>query len=439
MQTDRFDLPLSTDNELAAAGYIENLDHFLAYRPSIDGFLQTLEHDPNFALAHIGLARSYQVRGKMDLAKASAIRARELAESITKRERQHVEVVALAILGKAADAATLLADHAKEFPRDALPISMALGALGFFAFSGKAGSREAERSFLEQLAPHWHDDWWFDMYLGWAYVETGLYEKGVALIDGALAKDTSNALGAHVRAHGYYEMGETDQGTRFLQQWLADNDDSALLHPHITWHLALFALQTGDTDQAKAVYENTIAPAVSKAAPLLVMMDAASFAWRCKLYGQSLTQAQYEEVAAQARECLPKAGPAFFNLHKAMALACVSDEDGLNNLGDQVNGLVQAGKQPPGDAITQICSGLAHCASADFAKANQVLTGVHQESGRLGGSSAQQDFLLDSLIASSIAAGDDATAQALTEKRSTLRASHLGPQWLANVAPALQA
>jgi hypothetical protein len=232
-------------------------------------------------------------------------------------------------------------------------------------------------------------------------------------------------------------MGENEAGTRFLQQWLAANDDSALLHPHITWHLALFALQAGDTDQAKAVYADTIAPAVSKAAPLLILMDAASFAWRCKLYGQSLTEAQYEEVAQQARECLPKAGPAFFNLHKAMALACVDDKTGLQQLGEQVDSLIQAGKQPPGDAITQICTGLAHCARADFASATQVLTGVHKDAPRLGGSSAQQDFLLDSLIASSVAAGDDDTAETLTTQRSAQRASHLNQQWLANVAPAI--
>jgi len=90
----------------------QNLDNILAYRPSIDGFLDVLKLDPNFALAHIGLARSYQVRGKMPEAKASAARASELAETTTKRERQHVEVIAVAINGNAAKSAQLLADHA---------------------------------------------------------------------------------------------------------------------------------------------------------------------------------------------------------------------------------------------------------------------------------------------------------------------------------------
>lgn len=438
MHTDRFDLPLSTDSAEAAASYIDSLDRFLAYRPSIETFEQTISQDPNFALAHIGLARSFQVRGRMAEAKASAARARELATNTTRREQQHIEVIGLSLDGDPAKAMSVLQAHAREFSRDALPISMALGALGFYAFSGKPGSREAERDFLEQLAPHWHDDWWFDMYLGWAYVETGRHEAGVALIEGALAKDPSNAFGAHVRAHGYYEMGDTSGGTRFLQQWLGDNDDSALLHPHITWHLALFAMQSGDVDQAKAVYADTIAPAVSKAAPLLVMMDAASFAWRTRLYGQPLSKAQYNEVAEQARQCLPHAGPAFFNLHKAMALACVDDSAGLADLRHEVNALIEAGAQPPGNAIARICDGLAHCARADFDKAKQVLMDVHQESGRLGGSSAQQDFLLDSLIASSVAAGDDAGAQTLTQQRSTNRASHLNQDWLSVVSPTMQ-
>ncbi len=185
------------------------------------------------------------------------------------------------------------------------------------------------------------------------------------------------------------------------------------------------------------MYADTIAPAVSKAAPLLVMMDAASFAWRTRLYGQPLSNAQYEEVAEQARQCLPQAGPAFFNLHKAMALACVDDDAGLKGLRAEVDALISAGAQPQGNAITQICDGLAYCANANFDKAKQVLQDVHQESGRLGGSSAQQDFLVDSLIASSIAAGDESSAQTLTAQRNASRASHLNSKWLDAVSPSM--
>ena len=69
---------------------------------------------------------------------------------------------------------------------------------------------EAQRALLEELAPHWPEDWWFTGYLGWAQIETGAVNAGTRLVERSLALNPRNAHGAHQRAHGYFEADACD-------------------------------------------------------------------------------------------------------------------------------------------------------------------------------------------------------------------------------------
>ena len=124
-------------------------------------------------LAHIARARALQVRAQVAEARQAASSARALTTNITERERQHIEVVALLVESRPAKAMALLLKHVDQWPKDALPISIALGAIGLFAFSGRTDSRIREREFLESIKHHWSEHWWFDTYYGWVLVETG--------------------------------------------------------------------------------------------------------------------------------------------------------------------------------------------------------------------------------------------------------------------------
>lgn len=432
--TDRFGLALSTASGDAAQAYRDGLDLFLAYQAgAIEKIDQAIALDPEFALAHIARARILQVYAQVPQARQAATQALALSLSATQREQQHVAIVAHLINAKPAQAFALLRTHAEQYPRDALPISVALGAIGLFAFSGEPDSREAELAFLESLAPHWQGDWWFDTYLGWAYVETGAHQRGIALLDKALITRPENAQAVHARAHGFYECGDTTGGRQFINNWIAENDDTSLLFAHLRWHQALFAIQAGETEQAHQIYAESIAPEVSKAMPLLVLMDAASFAWRSLIYGSPLTPEQLAQVADQARECLPKAGPAFFNWHKAMALAGVQDQAGLQTLSESLTDLVAQGKQLPGSVMVALCDGMAAYAAGQYEAAVDALQPAVSQANRIGGSSAQQDVVADTAIAALLAAGRPEQAKQLAQERGAHRAAHLNQQWLAQL------
>ena len=71
--------------------------------------------------------------------KAKAATARELvARNGSDREKSHVEVLALGMRGQPAKSLERALAHLDSWPRDAVIMSLPLGAFGLFAFSGMA-------------------------------------------------------------------------------------------------------------------------------------------------------------------------------------------------------------------------------------------------------------------------------------------------------------
>jgi hypothetical protein len=235
---DRFELPVTCVSFAAVEDYVAAVDLLLSAWPGAEARLgRALAADPDFALAHIARARLLQLRAKVPNAKEAAARAQSLATRVTARERRHIEAIALSING-AGDALAVVRAHASEYPRDALPLSLALGVFGLLGFSGRRDHHEAQLALLEELAPHWGKDWWLLGYLGWAYIETGEVAKGTRLVERSLAGNPRNAHGAHQRVHGFFESGDADGGAGFIEDWLKGYDRAGHLHCHRrgTWH-----------------------------------------------------------------------------------------------------------------------------------------------------------------------------------------------------------
>src|SRR5688500_17915535 len=117
-------------------------------------------------------------------ARASIARARALGGSA--REQGHVGILGLLLEGQPDKALEALLRHLDEFPRDALPLSLALGAFGLYGFSGRADCDEARLALCRRMAPHYGEDWWFLTHLGWSHTEAGKLGAGQRLTQRAL-------------------------------------------------------------------------------------------------------------------------------------------------------------------------------------------------------------------------------------------------------------
>jgi tetratricopeptide (TPR) repeat protein len=387
---DRFDLPVTCNSAAAVEDYVAAVDLLLSAWPGTEARLdRALVADPDFALAHIARARLLQLQARVPEAKAAAAFAQSLADRVTARERRHLEAIALSINGAAGEALALVRAHAAEYPRDALPLSLALGVFGLLGFSGRRDHHEAQLALLEELAPHWGEDWWFLGYLGWAYIETGEVTTGTRLVERSLAGNLRNAHAAHQRVHGFFESGDANGGAGFIENWLPDYDRAGALHCHLSWHLALFELARGNIERARTIYLENIRPSVAQAAPMLVLADSASFLWRWRFYelGPSLDQ-EWAEVAAHARRHFARASLAFADIHAALAEGANGNEDGLQSRITGLQSLAREGRLPPGEVAPNLCAGMAALGRGDNVEAAQILEPVLADLPRIGGSHA---------------------------------------------------
>ncbi len=430
--TDRFDLPVTAASAEAVVEYTAAIDLLLSANIGAEfRFARALAADPDFALAHIAQARLLQMQARMADARAAAERAQSLASRLSPREQGHIGVVAAAIRGNASEALQMVRAHAAEYPRDALPLSLALGVFGLLGFSGRRDHHEAQLDLLKELAPHWPEDWWFLGYLGWAQIETGAVAEGTRRVERSLALNPRNAHGAHQRAHGFFEAGDAEGGAAFLSDWLPDYERAGHLHCHLSWHLALFELARGNSEQAMAIYREAIRPTVALSAPMLSLADSASFLWRWQLYGASpeLDQ-EWAEVAAHARKHFPQASLAFADLHAALAEAAMGDDLAARNRVAGLKDLAGANRLPPGAVAPALCEAAAAFARREPAEAARVLEAALADLPRIGGSHAQREVFEDTLIVAYIGSRQPAKAEALLRNRLGRRPSIRDQEWL---------
>lgn len=422
---DRYGLPLSTASDAAAAQYREGIDLLLATWPGAAEALEAvIADDPDFALAHAARARLHAIRGEAAAARAAIAAARTLAERRgTERERSQVGILALAIEGQPAQALRQALAHLEAWPRDALVLSLPLGAFGLFAFSGMADHDQARVDLCERHARHYGDDWWFLTYQGWAQIENGDVGAGQALVQRALALRRHNANAAHALAHGMFEAGAGREAEALIADWLPEYGRAGLLHGHIAWHQALAALDEGDAARALTIYTDRVRPEVSLAAPINVVTDGASFLWRLAAYGHAVPQPLWEEAAAYADRAFPKGGHAFVEVHLAILAAAMG-----NRARAEADGTVA------GPVVPAIHRALLAFAEGDWRGCARMLEPMTAEVARIGGSHAQREIIEDTLLVALMRSGAAAKARALLDDRLHRRPSHRDSGWRAMLA-----
>lgn len=420
--TDRYGLPLSTTSSAAHNAYQSAVDLLLAAQAGAEQrFADALAADPGFALAAIGRARVLAVCGRVGEARAAAALARTLGAGATRRERQHVEALALAVEGRGADALAATRAHLADFPRDAVVLAPATGVFGLIGFSGRR-DREAELlALLDPLAPHYGDDWWFAGAHAFAMVEAGHADRGRPLAERALALNPDNANAVHVYAHACYEQGDDGVAAQYLDDWLPGYGQGGTLHCHLWWHVALFAVVRRDFDRAGDAYTKWIAPDASWGPPLNTLTDGTSLLWRAELAGAPRQPAWWAAAHDHARAAFPHIGVAFADVHVALAAAGAGDAAALEALLGALQQHEADGRQAAGPVVAALAEAFGAFARGDHAATIACLAPLVDEHVRLGGSRAQRDLVEHTLLAACVRAGRAADAEAVLARRPARR------------------
>jgi len=342
--------------------------------------------DPQFALGHAALARAKMMAGDMAGAKASIADAEKYVASTAPREQAHVALFALLLSGQAAETRKRVMAHVQEYPRDALCAQMCTNVFGLIGFSGEVG-REAELlAFTSALLPHYGEDWWMMSMQALSLCETGQIDASLTLMERSLALNPRNAQAAHFKAHAQYEAGETAAGRAFLSDWIASYDRRSILHGHLSWHLALWALHAGDEAAMWDVVDTAIQPGHSDSLPINVLTDTAAILFRAELAGHVVDPVRWQALSTYATACFPNSGQSFADLHAALAHAMAGDGAALARLAETAQGFA-------GDLVRPASTAWAAMARGAAQEALDALTPVMATTERVGGSRAQRDLL----------------------------------------------
>ncbi|MFH0300000.1 tetratricopeptide repeat protein [Bradyrhizobium sp. 31Argb] len=429
MNQDRYDLPLTTASDRAAALYRDGIDCILAAWHGADAaFDAAIAEDPDFALAHVARARVHQINMEGAAARDKAAIARQLAATASRREQQHVEIVASVVESQTRQALQAAEQHLAEFPRDALILSLLLGAFGLYAFSGRADHDAARLSICQRYAADYGEDWWFLTYLGWSQTEAGDVVTGRDTTERAYWMNPANASAAHALSHALFEQGDPTQGRAFLSGWLPAHDRVSFLQGHLAWHLALIALEDGDTGGALDIYERHIRPQGRPYPPLNILTDTTSLLWRLSLAGRTGLESHWQEVTAYGEKFFPKAGAHFADVHHALAVAA-SNGGALETRLAEMEARRAEGKLAPGASAIGLCRGIQAFASADNDGAVRILGPLMPELVRIGGSHAQRELWEDTFIVACLRARRGEKATKLIADRLHRRPSRRDEAW----------
>jgi hypothetical protein len=419
MLTDRYDLPVSTTSSAARDAYVQGCEAKLTMYPgAIEAFDRTIAADPSFALAHAAKAHALLERGDAAGSRASMATAKSFAAGLSAREASHVGFFELLVAGNAEAALTALVAHLNAWPRDALVLGTTAFTNGLIGSSGRAGQKRMLLELLDRLAPSYGDDWWFAAHHGMALSENGRRDAARPKIDRSLAQNPKNPWGAHARAHFCYEEGDVDTARAFLATWLTTYPRAGALYSHLSWHLAIGHLEAGDTVAARQLFEEACLPDTHTGPPRGKLNDGVSFLWRWELAGHERDAVAWRTMHDFVTSAFPRAGAAFSDMHIALAQAVAGDDAALEALAQQIDELTREGRYPSGPFVPAVSRGFAAFERGDFAAAIDALDPIAGELERIGGSHAQLDLVVFTLVKAYLGADRaDEARRALSRRR----------------------
>jgi tetratricopeptide (TPR) repeat protein len=405
MLQDQYGNSLSTQSNAASDGYIEAVDSLLtaADDPQI-GLDKVLEADPEFALGHVAQGRHLMLLGDMKGARKSILRAVGLAPGTSVREQSHIEIFNLLSTGRSGDALALTRKHLVDHPRDAFALAPSTSVFGLIGFGGDANREPVQLELLAPLVDVYGDDWWFLTVYAFALIEMGQWQKGRDLVEQALAQKPRSAHTVHIYAHSLYEAGEDKLLADYLQAWLVDYPESMLLSCHAWWHLCISRLMLGEYESVWPIYDAHCAPGATSGPAINVFTDGASLLWRSELAGVERSPARWQALQEYQETTLPKP-MVFVDAHGALPSLALGNDDGFSQWLEALQKADEAGRLPAGKIPGEVSRAFAAFEAADWAKAIDILEPIKDQVVRIGGSRAQRDLVLNTLLSAYVKDG----------------------------------
>ncbi|MDO8378598.1 tetratricopeptide repeat protein [Phenylobacterium sp.] len=420
-ETDAAGLPLTGASPRAAADYRQavSLYHSLHGAP-LPLLEAAIADSPAFVMAHV-LKADMLLVGTSPEVTAMGLAAVDAARDLpaTDRETGHAAAAAHMAAGRFAAAGRVLEDVSIAHPRDG--VALQAGQLMDFLLGDSRMLRDRIARALPAWSPQTPD---YHAVLGmhaFGLEETGHYARAEAAGREAVALEPRNAWAQHAVAHVLEMQDRRADGVAWMRKENAAWQRDSLFGVHNWWHLALFHLGLGETDEVLALYDGPIAGDGSDMA--FDLLDAAALLWRLKLEGAA-TEDRFSKLADAYERKAGYGLSAFDDAHAMMAFVGAGREAAARDLlaaleaaasGEGDNAMMSA------DVGLPVARALLAFEQGRAGEACDLLRAVRSRAHRFGGSHAQRDVIDLTLIAAAQAAGESSLERALVAERAAMR------------------
>lgn len=439
--------PTTSENPEALEYYNQAQDDFLYFRGAlVDNINQSLQVDPNFAL---GYAYKAYV-GVLGTEASDAITSRKIFESylasanlnqLLERERLHLKAAQMLLEGDFLAAGNLLYNISQENPRDLLALSVG-HQIDFFT-----GNANLLLNRIESALPAWTaDDKYYSNILGmlsFGFEELGQYDRAEQAGLEAIEHNSKNVWAIHAVTHTYEMQAQFHKGMRFLDTRLSDWATGNFFLNHNWWHYALYALEAGQDARAMHIHDTVLFTEASDNIALQ-LLDATALCWRLHLEGHDVRD-RFLKHATYWREKLEPAFYAFNDMHMMMAFVGA-------DLENEAQKLIQSRERwlarPPhpkyaGIEISNVgmtrevglpvCKAIFAFGRERYQEVIDYLYPIRHKLHEFGGSHAQRDVVLQTLLVAALRAGNNAISKELLSDRLEAK-PHSPYNWLKQAA-----
>lgn len=375
---------------------------------------------PQMVMAHV-LKAYLHLLGTEPAALPVARQCHEAATALaaTERERGHLEAVRLLEEGRWRAAGRVLEDVSIAYPCDALALQ-AGHQIDFFR-----GDSRMLRDRIARALPAWHKSIpGYHAVLGmhaFGLEETGDYAQAEKHGRRAVELERRDTWAWHAVAHVYEMRNQPREGL----MWMSADADAwshdSFFAVHNSWHVAIFHLELGATDEALRLFDGPVFG--KRSSVVLEMIDASALLWRLALRGVDVGD-RFDLVAQNWAPIAAAGNYSFNDMHAMMCFVGAGRRNeqqavleaqltAMQNDGDNAEFTREVGR-PATLAIQAFGEGR-------YAECIELLRPIRHVAHRFGGSHAQRDVLDQTLIEASRRAGFEALTTALVNERVALR------------------
>lgn len=426
MLIDKFGTAHTSEAPAAVAAFEDAVLAVAAHRPIGKALQMALEHDKSFVAAHAltGLANVILGRGESLAHAKTLLPATEAALAArgngTPAERALVDALRLAAAGHMQAAATRLETHVYKNPHDFLAIKVS-HALRFMS-----GQPDTMVALTGRVVSEWTPDHRaYGFLLGchsFGLEECGQYAAAEQAGREACRYEPADAWGLHAVSHVMEMEHRITEGVEWLNDSRPDWGFCNNFAFHLAWHLALFLLEQGRIDEVLELYDREIRPTPTD--DFRDVANASSLLWRVEREGFSVGTRWVElhEIAVRRSR---DATYIFASLHYLLALVASRDYANAEALLKEFRAVAADPQSDQARIAADVGIPLAEIIIA-MSRGERPSADLVRAANRLqtiGGSHAQRDVFLRTLLETAANCGDSGLFSRLSRIRHSLRSA----------------